>query len=134
MMEKQFMEKNNSEAKDWILKAQNDLKSAEILLREDGPSDSICFHCHQVAEKSLKSFLVFNKKEYNKVHDLIYLAGVCQKIDKDFKEIKKMTTFLNRYYIESRYPSDVYSYSEEECKKAVDSAQKILQLIINKII
>ena len=35
------MPRNNTKSKEWILKAQSDLKSAEILYREeDGPSDS----------------------------------------------------------------------------------------------
>ena len=76
-------------AKEWVIKSQNDLKSAEILFRENGPTDSLCFHCHQAVEKILKGFLVFNKKEFPKVHDLIHLLNLCRKLDKNLEKLEK---------------------------------------------
>ena len=119
---------------DWMLKAQNDLKAAEILYEEDGPSDTLCFHCHQSVEKFLKAFLVFNKEKFPKVHDLVFLANLCKKTDADFEEIKDELIILSRYYIESRYPSDTAFYPREECKKVLDIAEKLTQFIIKKII
>lgn len=42
------MKKNKSKPLwlEWILKAQDDEKSAEILLKENGPPTIICFHSH----------------------------------------------------------------------------------------
>ncbi len=128
------MLQNNTKSKEWVLKAQNDLKSAEILFQENGPSDSICFHCHQVAEKMLKGFLIFNKKEFPKVHDLIYLLNLCEKTDKNFENLKGKISFLNRYYIETRYPSDVFIYSKEECRKSLNIAQDLFKFISSKIL
>jgi len=44
----------------WIEKAENDLRNAEYVLQmEQGcPTDTVCFHCHQCAEKYLKALLV----------------------------------------------------------------------------
>ena len=126
--------KNNTElSNEWILKAQNDLKSAEILYRENGPTDSLCFHCHQMVEKMLKSFLVFRKEEFPKIHDLIRLLNLCQELDRNFESLIEQVSFLNRYYIETRYPSEVMVYSREECKEALENANKLFQFIINKI-
>ena len=47
------MRKNNIYL-DWILRAQDDERSAEILLREEGSPNTICFLCQQIAEKYLK--------------------------------------------------------------------------------
>lgn len=47
------MNNNIGKTKEWILGAQNNLKSAEILYKEKGPSDSLCFHCHRAVEKYL---------------------------------------------------------------------------------
>lgn len=89
------MPKNNLKlAKEWILKSRNDLKSAEILFKENGPTDSLCFHCHQAVEKILKGFLVFNRREFPKVHDLIHLLNLCKKIDKSFNELENEVPFL----------------------------------------
>ena len=46
-------------AKEWIVKSQNDFESAKILYRENGPTDSFCFHCHQAVEKILNSVYCF---------------------------------------------------------------------------
>ncbi len=125
---------NNSQlAKEWIIKSQNDFKSATILFKENGPTDSLCFHCHQAVEKALKGFLVFNKKEFPKIHDLIHLLNLCEKIDKDFENFKQETSFLNRFYIETRYPPEVIVYSKKECQRAIEFSEKLTQFVINKI-
>lgn len=128
-----MLQNNSKSAKEWIIKSQNNLKSAGILYRENGPSDSICFHCQQTVEKILKGFLVFNKKEFPKVHDLIHLLNLCKKIDKSLEGLEDEVSFLNRYYVETRYPSEVAIYSKDECKKALEATQKVNQFIINKI-
>ena len=109
--------------REWIIKSQNDLKSAEILYREDGPTDSLCFHCHQAAEKIMKGFLVFNKEEFPRTHDLIHLLNLCKKIDRSFKSIEDEVSFLNRFYIEVRYPPEIAVYSREECQEAIEYTQ-----------
>ncbi len=43
---------------EWKQKADNDLRTAEIVLSsEEPPTDTICFHAQQCAEKYLKSYL-----------------------------------------------------------------------------
>lgn len=120
-------------SKEWVLKAQNDLKSAEILHMENGPTDSLCFHCHQVVEKMLKGFLVFRKGKFPKIHDLIHLLNLCKEIDESFEDLTDEISFLNRYYTETRYPSELMVYSKEECKKALENANKSFQFIFDKI-
>lgn len=129
------MKNNHSKLlKQWIMKAQEDLESAEILYKEDGPSDSICFHCHQSAEKYLKAFLVFKNIHFEKIHNLWILAKLCAKGDKKFLDFEEELKTLDAYYIESRYPPDIRSYSKEECKKVLDIARKLTQFIVNKIV
>lgn len=39
-------------AKDWFKKADNDLKNAKIVIEaEEPPTDTVCFHCQQTADK-----------------------------------------------------------------------------------
>jgi HEPN domain-containing protein len=119
---------------DWIIKAQNDLKAAEILYEENGPSDALCFHCHQSVEKFLKAFLIFKDIHFERIHHLWNLAKLCGKEDKEFLEFEEEFKTLHAYYIELRYPSDVAFYPREECKKVLDMAGKLTQFIIRKII
>ena len=66
------------------MRAQNDLESAEILYKEKGPSDSLCFHCHQSVGKYLKACLVSRDIRFPKIHSLWQLAKLCAKKDKEF--------------------------------------------------
>lgn len=45
----------------WIEKADNDLRNAEhtLLLTDDCPFDTACFHAQQCVEKCLKAVLVW---------------------------------------------------------------------------
>jgi len=129
------MKNNNSKlAKEWIIKAQNDLETAKILHREKGPTDSLCFHCQQAIEKLLKGFLVSENIHFEKIHHLWTLAKQCSTKNKSFLKLEEDFKTLDAYYIESRYPSEVVVYSREEAKKVLKITQKLSQFIINKII
>ena len=61
-------------AHEWMAKADNDLRSAEYLLKmEDCPTDTVCFHAQQCVEKCLKALLVSQGTEFQKTHDLAKL-------------------------------------------------------------
>jgi HEPN domain-containing protein len=48
-------------AREWLHFAQMDLSSAEYLLpMRPRPTEIICYHCQQSAEKALKSILILN--------------------------------------------------------------------------
>lgn len=119
--------------KEWIIRGQNDLSSALILHREKGPSDSLCFHCHQAVEKFLKAYLVFKNIHFEKVHHLWHLAKLCSQIDKEFLNFEDELKTLDAHYIESRYPPEIRVYSIQECRKFLNSAEKLTQFIVKKI-
>ncbi len=62
----------------WFKKADEDLYSAQQLLKSEGylSISVICFHCQQAAEKYLKGFLVYRNIEFKKTHDLLYLLSL----------------------------------------------------------
>jgi len=59
-------------ARDWVQKAENDLKNATYTLKmeEDCPTDTVCFHAQQCVEKYLKAFLVLRRINFPKTHDI----------------------------------------------------------------
>ena len=71
---------NDEYLKNWIKKADNDLKVAEHELRidkDDRVTEAICFHCQQSVEKYLKAFLIYCKAEFGKTHNLEFLLELC---------------------------------------------------------
>ncbi|MFH0797189.1 MAG: HEPN domain-containing protein [Candidatus Omnitrophota bacterium] len=118
---------------EWIIKARNDLKSVEILYREKGPSDTICFHCHQSIEKFIKAYLVAKNIHFEKIHSLWNLAKLCATKDKEFLNSEEELKLLDAYYIESRYPPEIKIYSRQECKKVLKLTQELTGFIVDKI-
>jgi len=64
-------------AREWIAKAENDLVNAAHTLTLDArcPTDTVCFHAQQCAEKYLKALLTFRGADFAKTHDLEALAA-----------------------------------------------------------
>ena len=56
----------------WILKAENDLRLAEVAICQDDPiTDGAIYHTQQCAEKALKGFLAFKRSEIKKLTILL---------------------------------------------------------------
>ncbi len=69
----------------WIIKAENDIKAAEILIeQENAPTDVVCFHAQQAVEKLLKGYLTHRNVKFPKTHDILVLLNLCSEVDKDF--------------------------------------------------
>lgn len=65
------------------------------------------------------------------IHSLWQLAKIAK--DKEFLSFEEEIKTLDAYYIECHYPPEVPTYSREECKKVLETAQKLSQFIIDKI-
>ncbi len=115
----------------WINRADNDLKTVEILLKADEVLyDAICFHCQQSVEKYLKAYIVAYDLDFEKIHDLPVLLKTCVQQDPNLREILEECKFLNRYYIEARYPVHwPTSYDKVEAQKAGLAAERIREKI-----
>lgn len=128
------MKKNNfagEKAKEWFKKGDNDIRTAEILVKESQPpTDTLCFHCQQAVEKYLKGYLTEKRVEFLKSHDLDYLLKLCIDIASEFGQYQETVLILNKYGIEPRYPADIpVYYSVEEAKKAIELAKEIIRFV-----
>ncbi len=49
--------------REWVIKAENDLKTAvhTLEMEDDCPTDTVCFHAQRCVEKYLKAFLVLKE-------------------------------------------------------------------------
>ena len=130
------MKSDSGNFEDWLAKAENDLMAARGILfyYEEPPTDTICYHAHQVAEKSLKAFLVAKSGSLPRTHDLIELINLCSVLDKAIGDKKEATEILNKYYIDAKYPPDLpVNYPKSDAEEAVRLAETIIKMIRDKL-
>jgi len=126
----------------WIIKAESDLRGAEVALRQDDPiTDVAIFHTQQCAEKALKGFLAFKRAEIRKIHDLTELVVQCTVFDSDFDTLLSDADKLTPHATEFRYfdtleeiddPSQLFP-EVEEVEVAIIQAKRILDFVKSKI-
>ncbi len=114
--------------KEWLDKADEDFGFAAISFADSANTyfGPICFHFQQAAEKYLKAYIVGNDLEFEKVHDLKRLLGICKGNNPNFAQIYEECIFLNRFYIEPRYPVLPHNeVSGDDTRQAKEAAEKI---------
>lgn len=113
---------------EWINMAKKEFEGAKILYEAKGVENLVAFHCQQAVEKYLKAFLI---KETGILHSGHYLMGLlkkCYQIDEKFKDYIFQITFLNSYYIETRYPAEEgLIIDEEDAEKCIEYANQVLK-------
>jgi len=125
--------KNNlpRHVQEWFDRAGDDELSIRALLKgEDGAPGTVCFLSQQMAEKHLKGLIAHTGQPFMKVHDLVELASVALKhLGQDNPELLDHTNFLNRFYIETRYPGDYPEFTWEDARQAFSAAEAIKLLV-----
>ncbi len=118
------------EARRWIEKADNDLRNAECVLgmRENCPTDTVCFHCQQCAEKYLKAFLIFRNTAFPRTHDLVVLLNLAEEVGGLPLRVEQVQP-LNRYSVEGRYPGDWEPIALEEASDALTMARRVREVV-----
>jgi HEPN domain-containing protein len=92
---------------DWLDKAKDDLRAAELLLSSDETLDMAAFHCQQCIEKAIKGYLLYVTHFNVDGHNLTYLCRQAIRYNSHFTLWLENSAVLNRYYIETRYPADI---------------------------
>jgi len=119
---------------EWLNKAEEDFGFAASVIKESPYYAQICFHFHQAAEKYLKAYIIAYDLEFEKIHDLPVLLKICMQKEPNLQIILDDCKFLNRYYIEARYPVHwPTSYDREETEKAKLAAEQIRKTIKNRL-
>ncbi len=119
---------------EWLDRAQADLQSARLLITGGGDLNTVVFHCHQVAEKALKGFLLFRSRRHYDGHNITFLVRRAIKLDSDFNQFLEDSPQLNRYYIETRYPTDIpFEIDVDAVKNVFHFSERIYQPIASKL-
>ncbi|MFH1937585.1 MAG: HEPN domain-containing protein [Bacteroidota bacterium] len=118
----------------WLFKAKRDLDTAKIILSElPEYDDMIAFHCQQTIEKALKAYLIHLDIEFRPVHDLGYLMNLISTKDLNFEPFFDKVDEISRYAVQIRYPDAMITLSGSQIKDAVETADQLLKLVINRI-
>lgn len=112
--------------REWIVKAENDFKTAihMLTLEYDCPTDTVCFHAQQCVEKYVKALLVWKEIPFPKTHNLSSLVAL---LPSKFPVLlsEEEQELLTEYAIVTRYPGDMEDLSLGEARKAVQLARRV---------
>ncbi|NMA75497.1 MAG: HEPN domain-containing protein [Bacteroidales bacterium] len=123
-----------NEGQRWLIQSKSDICDARYLY--DGSRyNACCFFCQQAAEKAIKAYLYTRGAEHVFGHSVAELCQEASKLDHDFKTIKTAVSPLDIFYIPTRYPNGLpggipsEAFSEEDAKRALDMAEKVVALV-----
>jgi HEPN domain-containing protein len=116
--------------REWVHKAENDLKTAKHTLEMDDecPTDTVCFHAQQCIEKYLKVLLVLEEIDFPKTHDIGKIVSLLPgrvRVPLTPEEQRQLTNYATF----TRYPGDYIPISMEEAREAVRMARRVRTLI-----
>ena len=116
--------------REWVQKAENDLKTAAHVLNmaADPPTDAICFHAQQRVEKYLKALLLSRGKSFPKTHDVEQLLALLPAQDRpqlSGEEQDKLTDYATA----ARYPGDYEPIPVAEARRSVAIARRVRKQI-----
>jgi len=116
--------------REWIEKAENDLKNATYTLKmgEDCPTDTTCFHTQQCVEKYLKAFLTFKRIDFPKTHDVGELLSLISESARPQLVVEEQRR-LTAYATVTRYPGDYEPIPLAEARSAVAIARRVRKAV-----
>jgi len=122
---------NNSLAAPWLAKVSEDMRSAEVLLRE-GLIATSCYHSQQAGEKLLKAFLALFLDEPPWTHNLGELCKNCMDYDVAFETVLDDASDLTGFATRTRYPGDE-SFDTQDAEEAIEKAGRIFMFVQARI-
>ena len=109
----------------WVQKAENDLKNAAHTLKlgQDCPTDTVCFHAQQCVEKYVKALLTLHGIEFSRIHHISALVALLParvRPDLTPEEQERLTD----YAVSARYPGDYEPIPLAEARQAVQISRR----------
>ena len=119
--------------RDWLLRADHDLRSARALAALPEPLlDTAIYHCQQAAEKAVKAWLQSEDDPFTKTHDVEDLITQAARRHPDFGSLASAGASLTPYASAFRYPggADEPMPGGEEFADALQQAQTIYDFVL----
>lgn len=113
-------------AREWIIKAENDLKTASHTLKiaKGCPTDTVCFHAQQCVEKYLKALLVIKGIDFPRTHDIEHLVSLLPEsiwLRLSIEEQRRITA----YATVTRYPGEYEPILLAEAQRSLRIARRV---------
>ena len=119
---------------DWLNAAYDDLRAAQMLSADDTLNNATAFHCQQCVEKALKGFILCRTGSGADGHNLTWLCRRAVELDKQFSQWLDESASLNKYYIETRYPTDSPTEIEDSfIPRIVKMATAVFDYVVDKL-
>lgn len=126
------MNSPESDYREWKRRAEQDHVLIQRLRPElDEMSEIIAFHAQQLAEKYLKTFLVYKGRKIAYTHNLLALLLDVQTYDVSLLTLEPECKFLLPHSISGRYPG--IAVSRSECEAAIAAAERIRAEILKRL-
>jgi HEPN domain-containing protein len=90
--------------RDWFDKARQDVRTVEILLREEGDAEIAGFHLQQAVEKYLKGYLLSQGWELQRIHNLEALLNEAIRFEPEMERFRELCEEATDFYTLERYP------------------------------
>ncbi len=118
----------------WITRADDDLRVAELIQKDNDPAYwVIAFHAQQCAEKALKGALTFHNIRAGKTHNIEKLLKLSSPVVDGLEKLEEQAKTLSVYAVDSRYPVPHGDISHTEAIEAVETARKIFEFVIRAL-
>lgn len=126
-IKKQDIERKVAE---WTSFADEDLRVARqaLKLSSSCPYRIVAYHAQQCAEKYLKAFLVYKKKDFPYTHDISRLLELCLHHGSWPNDLL-VATELTSYAVTVRYPGEEAKVSKKEALRAVELASLTRKIV-----
>jgi HEPN domain-containing protein len=114
------------EVREWMRRASNDLRAAEVDMRASPPLlEDALFHCQQAVEKAMKAFLTFHNQPFRRTHNLEEVGEACIALDGSLQSLVDDAVPLSEYAWAYRYPGPTDAPTPEEADEAYAIAQNV---------
>jgi HEPN domain-containing protein len=129
-----YMDPKAELAKQFLMRADDDLQISEIILEESEPIYwAAAFHAQQCAEKALKGLLTFHDIRAGKTHDIGVLLKLSLPVLPGLEKFTERASALTAYAVDFRYPVQYGDITKKEATEAIEIARAIYEFVLNSL-
>jgi len=120
----------NDDAKAWIAKAGNDLLCIRNnLAAAEVPTDAVCFHGQQAAEKAVKALIAERAIVPQRTHDLPTLLNDADAAGWNVDLLRGPCGLVNPYSVAARYPGVNLDPTLAEARTCAAAGEDVVRIV-----